>query len=262
MIEKEKMIKRIQKLLTLSRDKGATEAEAKNAAGQARKLMNKYDLSLSEVDIKKSEIGEAAINTGTVRPKFWMKTLGVAVANAFDCRIFGRGYAHIVFLGTKVDVEVASYVYEYLFFTMSALIERRRLWFLRERKKVKEHFVLYSEAPVHLDPRSYLKGYAFGLVIAVDDTLSKQKAERERAFEKREEEAPPSTGTGKDLIVLKMALVDRVYDKLMKGTKKRSSYRPKMSEAAFNDGKRDGKNIKINPALKDTAKDGGISHLP
>ena len=83
MTEKEKIIEKIQKLLTLSRDRGATEAEAKNAAAHARKLLNKYDLSLSEVDIKKSEIGDAHVDvgTGSTKIKFWTRTLGVVVAN-------------------------------------------------------------------------------------------------------------------------------------------------------------------------------------
>ena len=45
----EPIIKRIQKLLRLANDRGATRAEAENAMAMAQRLMTKYNISVANV---------------------------------------------------------------------------------------------------------------------------------------------------------------------------------------------------------------------
>ena len=59
-MSKEDIIKKIQKLLAVSKDKGASENEAMMAADMAQKLLQAHNLSLGE--IKNNENVEPDIN--------------------------------------------------------------------------------------------------------------------------------------------------------------------------------------------------------
>ena len=44
------ILKRIQKLLTLSKDKGASKAEAERAMEMAQRLMTKYNITMANIE--------------------------------------------------------------------------------------------------------------------------------------------------------------------------------------------------------------------
>lgn len=240
-MDKGKIIERIRKLLALSKDKGASEDEAKTAAGMARRLMNKYDLSLSEIDIKKSDVIISEVATESWYPRFWTTTLATAVGQAFDCKSFRRGPV-FMFFGLEADTQVASYLFIYLYRTILDLLDKKRKHIRRERKLNKRLNRLYSPVPLG-DMRRYMRSYAQGIVLALHIRMQEERKKREKGFEAK--------GTGKDLVVLKGAIVEKAYKNEMKDVK-RTYYNPKkFNMYAYEDGLRDGGDIQIHEGLKE-----------
>ena len=98
--EREKVYDKVRKLLALSTS--PNEHEAALAAERARELLDKYQISLAEVDSAEfTEIIEGeGIKTGYSSPRQWLHTLAMSTAKAFDCKVYRMGGTY-VFCGLK-----------------------------------------------------------------------------------------------------------------------------------------------------------------
>lgn len=102
MMDTEKIIAKIKKVLELSRN-NPSEEEAKSAALKAQKLMAEYHISMSEVDEVEDidSIVEKSVSIGTGSK--WKYTLAGIIAKNFRCRHFFYGKSTVVFYGAEMQ---------------------------------------------------------------------------------------------------------------------------------------------------------------
>lgn len=120
-MEKEHLIEQIKKLLALSENDGATEAERNSAYQFAQKLMCKYSVSIDDTQ-KESELKiiekeyiprwNLIVPPALANP-YVLQGMCQTITNNFGCWTFcrGRGFqAKIYFMGFSTNIEVAQYV--------------------------------------------------------------------------------------------------------------------------------------------------------
>lgn len=116
MLEREKILQKIQKCLSLSAS--SNEHEAAIALRQAQKLMAEYSISNNE--ILAAEASEKSTSAGAaVKPAHWETQLAATVAHAFGCRLMFVGGCSVIgvtglwhFIGISANPEIATYAYQ------------------------------------------------------------------------------------------------------------------------------------------------------
>lgn len=120
---REKVIERIRKLLAMSEENGATEAEAVSAVMMAQRLMSENDVE----DWELHSSDEQPIETARSEPatRRWRWKLAETVASNFRCRYYQsasyereRGFertTRMVFYGYKTDAQAAAIAFDYLY---------------------------------------------------------------------------------------------------------------------------------------------------
>lgn len=129
-----KVVERIRKTLNLSRDGGATEAEAALAAELAQKLMRKYNLTLAEVESTAGEGGEGSKRTKEDRKGHAMyqyqQDLMLACAEVNFCLVMtvdeyrrggGRRSTGFTVIGREANVISTNGLFDYLNSTLERL---------------------------------------------------------------------------------------------------------------------------------------------
>ena len=112
----EKIIEKIQKLLRLSRDKAATEAEALLAIEKANELLAEHNLSMLDLQDKEAYIVEG--RSGYAYP--WVKQLYNLVGKVNFCSYFCKAehgnYQKVehTYIGTKTNIAVSFEMSQYL----------------------------------------------------------------------------------------------------------------------------------------------------
>jgi len=113
--DSEKLVARVQKLLTLS---GSTNSnEAASALAKANEIMRAEGISL--VDVQRSQIGESKVKStqSVSKPKDWENALVCAVGRAFACHVLwqpGVSYrkdywGRYIFVGHQEYVALAEF---------------------------------------------------------------------------------------------------------------------------------------------------------
>lgn len=119
--ELKRIIKKIQKLYRLAANAGSEE-EAQNAAMHARKMLEKYDLTLSDVEgfTEESCAEEHFIIKNRYLPAH-INLLANAMALLFQCQVIvwrnyrlNKNRQAVVFIGVGADAIVASQTLEFL----------------------------------------------------------------------------------------------------------------------------------------------------
>src|SRR5450756_762590 len=108
---------RIQGLRSKTTDNGCTEAEALLAATKVAELLDRYDLSLTDVEIRDAPCEQREYETYR-KKRIPLDDCVGAIANFCDCRVWREknqaGEARYVFFGLRSDVEVAPVSYTHL----------------------------------------------------------------------------------------------------------------------------------------------------
>ena len=106
---------RIQGLRAKTMDNGCTEAEALSAAAKVAELLDRYDLSLTDVEIRHAQCEQRHYQTRR-KKRIQLDDCIEAIANFCDCRVWREksqsGNARYVFFGLPSDIEVAHYLTE------------------------------------------------------------------------------------------------------------------------------------------------------
>lgn len=126
--KEEKILEKVKKLLALAGNNPSQE-EAQAAAAKAQALLAEYNLTLEETGNEDETIDFTYFDTGVDRS--WKYDLASVVARNFRCKCLWWGRARVGFYGYKHDTEVASQVFEFLFWAI-----RRNL--RKVKKQVKE----------------------------------------------------------------------------------------------------------------------------
>ena len=109
-----RVLDRIRGLRAKTTEQGCTEQEALAAAEKVGELLERYGLSLSEVDLRQQPCEGFGIDTGRRQHGAFDRCVP-AIADFSDCRVWSEtsltGTLRFVFFGLSADVEAAHYLY-------------------------------------------------------------------------------------------------------------------------------------------------------
>ena len=226
----EKLKTRIQGLRAKTTDNGCTEGEALSAAAKVAELLDRHDLSVTDVEIRDAPCERRDFETHRNKRIPLDDCIG-AIANFCDCRVWREktpaGEARYVFFGLRSDIEVAHYLTELIDSSVRSELGRY---------KTTADYRRFRHQERHLANASF----ALGMVASIADKLTAMKARRDQA----------NTGAGRDLVVLKASVVDAELDKLkLTMTKVRRPTR-RVSPVAYDAGDAAGASFALDPALR------------
>lgn len=193
--ELDRLIGRIQALRAKTVEQGCTEQEALAAAEKVAELLDRYGLSLSELDLKQQACEGLSVETGRRRVGP-VDDCVPAVAAFFDCRAWGEkstsGTLRYVFFGLPADVAAARYLYE--------LVERA---FETETARFRLGET-YGAMPTRVR-RTATNSFQIGLARGIAAKLRSLREAREAALR---------GSSGRDLVVAKAGVVEAELAKL------------------------------------------------
>ena len=190
----DKLRTRIQGLRAKTIENGCTEGEALSAAAKVAELLDRYDLSLTDVEIREAPCEERVYETH-LKKRIPLDECVGAIAAFCDCRVWreknAAGEARFVFFGLRSDVEVAHYLAELIDGAVRAELGRY---------KVSADYKRFRHQDRHLANASF----TLGMCASIADRLTTMKAERDGVIQ----------SSGRGLMVLKAAVVDTELEKL------------------------------------------------
>ena len=227
----DKLRTRIQGLRAKTIDNGCTEGEALAAAAKVAELLDRYDLSLSDVEIREAPCERREYETHRKKRIPLDDCIG-AIADFCDCRVWreknAAGEARYVFFGLRSDIEVAHYLTEVIDTAVRSELGRYKTSAEYQRFR-------------HQDRHAANASFALGMVASIADKLMAMKAGRDEV----------NNGTGRGLVVLKAAVVDSELEKLDLKLRTVSSRSRMVSPSAYDAGGVAGASLAINPAIRE-----------
>ena len=198
--ELDKILDKVRKLLALAGN-NSNQHEAASAAEMAARILDEYNLTLTDVEVR--EIVECAVKFNTMNTQDWYGMLAVTVANVFDCYVFKRvddteKNSRAVFVGTRSDAEVASYVYMYLFNVCTRLI----------KKAVDDN---QTDSDNRMSRGKARKAYSYGLVNSLEKRIISFYGKR---CKENEKVVGVSGKSGKELMVIKENAIDKYLNSI------------------------------------------------
>jgi len=229
--ELDRLIGRIQALRAKTVEQGCTEQEALAAAEKVAELLDRYGLSLSELDLQRQACEGAPVETGRRRigP---VDDCVPAVAAFFDCRVWGEkgasGTLRHVFFGLPADVAAARYLYELVEQAFESETARFRIG------------DTYVAMPTRVR-RTATNSFGIGLARGIAAKLQTLRDAREAALR---------GSSGRDLVVAKAGIVDAELAKLglQLHTRKGAAGR-RVLQAAFRQGHKAGLGFEYMPGV-------------
>ena len=228
----DKLKTRIQGLRAKTIDNGCTEGEALAAAAKVAELLDRYDLSLTDVELREAPCERREYETHRKKRIPLDDCIG-AIAAFCDCRVWREknraGEARYVFFGLSSDIEVAHYLTELIDSAVRAELGRY---------KTTSDYQRFRHQERHLANASF----ALGMVASIADKLAAMKAGRDEA----------NNRTGRDLVVLKAAVVDSELEKLGLALRTVPRAGRMVSPMAYEAGEVAGTSFAINPGIRKT----------
>jgi hypothetical protein len=225
----DKLKARIQALRAKTIANGCTEDEALSAAAKVAELLDRYELSLSDVELRASLCAQPVFETHRKKRIPLEDCIG-AIAQFCDCRVWreknAAGESSFVFFGLPADVEVAHYLAELIDGAVRAELGRF---------KTSADYCRFRHQERHLANASF----ALGMVTSIADRLVAMKTERDQV----------NASTRRGLVVLKTSVVDAEFDKLDLKIRTQRSASRMVSVTAYEAGGAAGASLAINPGL-------------
>ncbi len=221
---------RIQALRAKTIDNGCTEGEALAAAAKVAELLDRHDLSLTDVAIREAPCERREYETHR-KKRIPLDDCVGAIADFCDCHVWREkdqaGEGRYVFFGLCSDVEVAHYLTELIDGAVRSELGRY---------KTTPGYQRFRHQERHMANASF----ALGMVASIADKLATMKTARDEV----------NCSTGRGLIVLKTAVVDAELEKL--GLKLRTVRRASrvVSPVAYEAGGEAGASLAINPGIR------------
>jgi len=191
----DRVIERIQALRAKTVDHGCTEAEAMAAAAKVSELLDRHDLTLDEVSVRRSDCEGVSVATGR-KLRAPVDSCTPSIAAFCDCRVWSEegddGALRYVFFGLKADVEAARFLHDLIevtFYTETATFRRGEIY----------------QTLSGGDRRVAVNSFQIGLAGGIAGKLTALKAARHSA---------DAASTGFDLVAVKHSVVDEEIDRL------------------------------------------------
>lgn len=225
-IDLDKLKSRLQALRAKTVMNGCTEEEALAAAAKVAELLDRHDLSLSDLEIREEQCEQSAIATNK-KQRQPISACVPAIAEYCDCKVWRdkdvEGRIRYVFFGLRPSIEMAHYVYDVISVTM------RNAW---EQYARTQRFIRYG----HDEKGSFL----FGMAVSIADKLMLLKTERDHAIK---------INTGRDLVVVRHAIVEAGFAKLDLNLRRGRASGKKVAAGAFEAGQSAGQALTILPGI-------------
>lgn len=226
----EKLKTRVQGLRAKTTDNGCTEGEALSAAAKVAELLDRHDLSLTDVEIRDAPCERREYQTYRNKRIPLDDCIG-AIASFCDCRVWREkspaGETRYVFFGLRSDIEAAHYLTELIDSAVRAELGRY---------KTTADYGRFRHQDRHLANASF----TLGMVASIADELTAMKARRDQA----------NNSAGRDLVVLKASVVDAELEKLdLKLETVRRASRV-VSPKAYDAGGAAGASLAIHPTIQ------------
>ncbi len=190
----EKLKARIQALRAKTVDNGCTEDEALAAAAKVAELLDRHDLSLSDIELREAACEQVVYEAHRKKRIPIADCIG-AVAAFCDCRVWreknAAGEARYVFFGLPADAEAALY--------LTGVIDGAVRSELGRFKTSRDYLRLR-----HQDRHLANASFALGMVSSIAGKLDAMKADRDRA----------NARTGRAMVVVKTSIVDADLERL------------------------------------------------
>jgi len=229
----DKLRVRIQALRAKTIDNGCTEDEALSAAAKVAELLDRHDLSLTDVELRAAPCERRVYETGRKKRIPLDDCIG-AIAHFCDCRVWreknAAGETSYVFFGLRSDIEVAHYLAELIDNSVRAELGRF---------KTSAEYGRFRHQQRHLANASF----ALGMVASIANRLVAIKADRDSV----------NQSTGRGLVVLKTSVVDAEFDKLNLKLRAQRSTSRTVSMTAYEAGGAAGASLPISPGIGATA---------
>lgn len=233
--KKTEIAQKIQKLLKLS--ESPNEVEAALALKKVDEILSKYNMTLSDVEIKAEEyINEIIDETSRIRYS-WYKSVINNAARTFYCKnvlSYGTGGYHKErLLGSKADVETCKYIIGYLYET----ITRMATVYIKNQSEL-DYSLQFDR-----NKKNYLRqSYCMGIASTLNKKLMNIKESRNH--EKYE------TTNGTDLIVIKDAALKQFVASIYPNLSFSKSSSSNINSDAYSQGRMDGENIHISSSIR------------
>jgi hypothetical protein len=188
-----RVLQRIQALRAKTVEQGCTEQEALASAKKVAELLDRYGLSLSEIEMRDQACQGFGIDTGR-RRRAPVDECMPAIGRFCDCKVWmetaASGAIRFVFFGLPADVEAAHYLHDLIVAT-----------FKTETTRFKNEDATIASSQRRVSARSFEIGLAHGIC----EKLTSMKAERDAANRR---------SSGRDLVPLKTSIIDDEMEKL------------------------------------------------
>src|ERR1700720_2291331 len=229
---------RIQGLRSKTTDNGCTESEALLAAAKVAELLDRYDLSLTDVEIRDAPCEQREYETYRKKRIPLDACIG-AIANFCDCRAWREknqaGEARYVFFGLRSDVEVAHYLTELIDNAVRSELGRYKTSAGYRRFRHQDRHVANSS-------------FTLGMVASIADKLTAMTRERDAV-----NRDAVNNGTRRDLVILKASGVDAELEKLDLKLRTLRRATRMVSPTAYEAGETAGASLAINPGIRGTS---------
>ncbi len=226
----DKLKVRIQALRAKTIENGCTEDEALSAAAKVAELLDRHDLSLSDVELRQVACERRVYETHRKKRIPLDDCIG-AIAHFCDCRVWreknAAGESSYVFFGLRSDIEVAHYLAELIDAAVRAELGRY---------KTSAGYGRFRHQDRHLANSSF----ALGMVASIADRLVALKAGRDQV----------NNATGRGLVVLKTAVVDAEFARLDLNLRNQRSTSRTVSMTAYEAGGAAGAELAISPGVR------------
>lgn len=232
-VDLDKILARIQALRLKTVDRGCTEEEAIAAAVKVADLLDRHGLSLGEIKLKNQNAEGFGVDTG--RRRFGPIDGCIPVIGRFcDCRLWSEqgddGQIRYIFFGLPADTAGARYLYD--------LIEQT---FQTETQTFKRS-VLYASHRAR-ERRSATHSFQTGLAQGIGQKLERLRGQREVKMR---------ASAGRDLVVVKDAVIDQDLAKLGLRFKTRGGSRKRsVLKDAYQAGQEAGDRFTYRPGIEE-----------
>lgn len=227
----DKLKGRLQALRAKTVMNGCTEEEALSAAAKIAELLDRHDLSLSDLEIREEQCEQSIIAT-TKKQRQPISACVPAIAEYCDCKVWREkdegGRIRYVFFGLRPGIQMAHYVYDVIALTM------HNAW---QDYAHRQRFIRYG----HDEKGSFL----FGMAASIADKLMAMKAERDQAIK---------INSGRDLVVIRHAIVEAEFAKLDLNLRRGRASGKKVAAGAFEAGRAAGETLTLHPGVGSAAK--------
>ncbi|SNB74891.1 Protein of unknown function [Arboricoccus pini] len=224
--ERQRVKARIKALSLKTISNGCTEAEAMAAAAMVGKLLERYALSMEEIDIRQEACVTRAV---TLRGRQRRPVDGCipAIARFCDCRVWlhrDATSARYVFFGFEADTEMSAYLFE--------LIERA----------IATELSLYRQREQHLAGqalRHASRAFQHGMTLRLAERLDEARLEREQHLAGLRE-------TGQALMIVKQSQVDDAFAAMNLRLRRTARRLPGQGDPAFRHGRVSADRVNLN----------------